>query len=411
MLEPSPQLDQQSIDLEPIHDVPLSESQENELIRLPVECKLFHLLGDQEIRLASGPLCLLKPVPVRLSSPKSDDSRRRTDSENDSDEIKEALVILQVGLATFPIHRHTPFGTTAACPFSYLFKPDIPGLPSGYIKLVLPSRPIDAFPLINEPGLTPSRPSESDDLEPPPELIALRNSFEQVLVDMNILQDQSLLVTADEMSRALIERSRLLVNRWVSAIGSPRSPEKEPSETQNDPAEEQSNVLKGADALEHATSTFSSYSGRFASTLDRWSMRFGKQLSERLAPTSPDSISKEANQTSAPGSLSLGVVSEAGSKLQSGITESTKILGSGIVDKVSELPKPGIAPNLLTRLGHSVQNIGSTVGNTFLATSPVNHATRVGMGAASSNPEEEEEAKSNKKHPISNEIQPAFVVE
>lgn len=80
------------------------------------------------------------------------------------------------------------------------------------------------------------------------------------------------------------------------------------------------------------------------------------------------------------------------------------------MDKVSELPKPGIAPNLLTRLGHSVQNIGSTVGNTFLATSPVNHVTRVGMGAATSSPGEEE-GKSNKKHEISHEIQPAFVVE
>ncbi|KAH9814167.1 hypothetical protein DFH28DRAFT_895239 [Melampsora americana] len=139
-------------------------------------------------------------------------------------------------------------------------------------------------------------------------------------------------------------------------------------------------------------------------------MRFGQQLSERLAPTSPDPIPKDDTQKSTPGSLSLGVISEASSKLRSGITESTKILGSGMVDKASEMPNPGITPNLLTRLGHSVQNIGSTVGNTFLATSPVNHVSRVGMGAATSSPEEEE-GKSNKKHEIPNELQPAFVVE
>lgn len=88
-----------TFDPQAIHDVPLSESQDHELIRLPVECKLFHLVGDQELQLASGPLCLLKPVPVQPFS------KQTSDFDRTQNQHFEVLLILQVGIATFPINR------------------------------------------------------------------------------------------------------------------------------------------------------------------------------------------------------------------------------------------------------------------------------------------------------------------
>lgn len=174
--------------------------------------------------------------------------------------------------------------------------------------------------MILEPGQTPTLPSEPDDLDPPPELIALRDSFEQVLIELDILQDQSLLVAADELSRALIERSKLLVSRWVPSFertpSSPRPPRQEP--------EEKSNVLRGGRALENATGAFANVSKGFVSSLDRWSMRFGKQLSQRLNTTpASESSPKPVDHPSRAGSLNLGVISQASTTFKHGIAESS----------------------------------------------------------------------------------------
>ncbi|KAG0144064.1 hypothetical protein CROQUDRAFT_95470 [Cronartium quercuum f. sp. fusiforme G11] len=277
-----------SLDSEAIYDIPLYESEDHALVRLPVECKLFHLVSDHQIQLASGPLALLKPVPLRPSN--------TTAPELSS----EVLLILQVGLATFPIHRHTPFGTTTACAFSYLFKPDLPGLPmTGYIKLTLPFRPIDAFPTILQPGqITPPRPSEPEAGEPPPpELVALRDSFEQVLVEQEILEGQSLLqAAAEELSKAFLHRSRSVVSRWA--------PQRIQKVKKDDPQ------LSASNPTGETRSTF--LPGSLASTFDRWSMRFGKQLAQRLPPLSKSAVEQATDRVGqGPGSLSLNVVSEA----------------------------------------------------------------------------------------------------
>lgn len=186
----------------------------------------------------------------------------------------------------------TPFGTTTDCAFSYLFKPDVPGLPSstGHIKLKLPSRPIEAFPPVLQPGqATPSLPTEPEPGEPaPPELIELRDSFEQVLIEHEILETQNVIVAAaDELSRALIERSRSIWSRWRSTKPAPEESKAKEEETSG--------------------RLLSSYSSKLASTLDRWSIGVTKQLGPRLLSVS----SKDPSER--PGGLTLGVVSETGS--------------------------------------------------------------------------------------------------
>lgn len=91
------------------------------------------------------------------------------------------------------------------------------------------------------------------------------------------------------------------------------------------------------------------------------------------------------------------------------------MLGEGVVAKASQSDNSGIVPSFLTRIGHTAQNVGSIAVDGLLATSVLNHGSRVTMGATSGDSTPPSPNKVLKDSPQQSsplpDIQPAFVVE
>lgn len=264
------------------------------------------------------------------------------------------------------------------------------GLPSGFILLSLPSSTSQAFPDSNAEAIASSSGKDED---APPELIKLRDAFEEVLVSLGLLTDSSLIAGASEIGhgaaaslRAASASLATSSSRRLSAT-SPVSPGAGAtfSPTTHDV------VGKAAEGAEKVRE----FVGGVAGTLDGWARAAGDKVGQAYGNVSSALSGSSAAETSASApsteTKEPSTIAQAGSTLVEPLASASSNLGSTAASSAHHeiLHSQGSeAAELASKAGDGAAAVGGTVKDGVLGTSTVWHGSQAVAGAVKGQDEE-----------------------